>query len=242
MAFGRKNKHRAVVSETKQILTDKSPWGIQEAYKTLRTNVLFSLTGSGCKVIGMTSSLPSDGKSINSVNLALSFGQLGKRVLLIDCDLRKPTAASKLRIKGTPGLSDVLVGQAKIGDCMHRLSEYGIDVLPSGRIPPDSTWLLQSQRLEVLIEELKKVYEYIIIDLPPVTTVADASIMSKYCNGFIVVVRHNSTDIRAVGSTLDQLQRAKARVIGFIYNDAPTGHGGYYRYSYKYKYKYTQNE
>lgn len=235
-----KRNHRNPQSDTKYILTDKSPWSVQEAYKTLRTNVLFSLTREGCKVIGVTSAMPGDGKSLNSVNLAISFGQISKKTLLIDCDLRKPTVASKLRIKGTPGLSDVLVGRGKIADCMHRLTDLGIDVLPSGTIPPDSTWLLQSERLEVLMKELEKVYEYIIIDLPPVTTVTDASIMAKFCNGYVVVVRHNETDVRAIGTALEQLERANARVIGFIYNAVPEGTGGYYKY--KYKYKYTDNE
>lgn len=241
MAANDKKKTRRS-SENGQVLSDKSPWSIQEAYKQLRTNILFSLTGSDCKVIGVTSAYTGDGKSINALNTAISFSQLDKKVLVVDCDLRRPTIASKLHIKGAPGLSDALVGQARVGECMRRISKHGIDVLPSGNIPPDSTWLLQSSRMEVLIKELKKLYEYIILDLPPVNIVADASIMSRYCDGFLFVVRHNSTDRRLVAAALQQLERAEARVLGFVYNDATPGSGKYYGRNYRYSYRYMQDE
>jgi capsular exopolysaccharide synthesis family protein len=228
---------KARTTEKSMILTENSPWSIQEAYKQLRTNVLFSLTGTGCKVIGVTSAFTGDGKSINAINHAISFAQLGKRVLLIDGDMRRPTIAAKLHIKGKPGLSDVLVGQAKAETGFRRLTQFGIDVIPSGSIPPDSTWLLQSKRMEILMQELKKVFDYIIIDLPPVTLVADASIVAPYCDGFLFVVRHNSTDRRLIASALQQLDRAGARVLGFVYNDAAPGEGHYGSYSYKYKYQ-----
>lgn len=242
MARNKRNhqNHRNPKSDTKYILSDKSPWAVQEAYKAIRTNLLFLLTKEDCKVIGVTSAMPGDGKSINAINLAISFGQIGKKTLLIDCDLRRPTIASKLRIRGVPGLSDVLIGQGKIVECIHHMVDFRVDVLPSGTIPPDSTWLLQSDRLEVLMKELKKVYEYIIIDLPPVMTVTDALIMSKYCSGYIIVVRHNETDVRAVGKALNQLRLADARVIGFISNAVPEGSGDYY-YKYKNKYKYYED-
>ncbi|MGI6118360.1 MAG: CpsD/CapB family tyrosine-protein kinase [Bilifractor sp.] len=219
------------------ILSDKSPWAIQEAYKALRTNVLFSLPGNDSKVIGVTSAFMHDGKSTNAINHAISFGQIGKKVMLMECDLRRPTIAAKLGIKGKPGLSDALVGQARVSECLRRVSDFKIDVFTAGNLPPDPTWLLQSSQMNALIGELRNQYDYIVVDLPPVTTVADASIMSRYIDGYLFVVRHNLTDSRAIASALKQLRLANARIIGFVYNDARREGSGYYgsaRYSYKY--------
>lgn len=238
-----KKKSRQVTGEQQWILSENVPWGIQEAYKQLRTNVIFSLTGDGCKVIGVTSAHQTEGKSITAINHAISFAQLGKKVLLIDCDLRRPSVAVKFHIKGTPGLSDALVGQAKVTESVRRLSQYNIDVMPSGSIPPDSTWLLQSARMDAMIDALKKVYDYIIVDLPSVMIVADASIAAKFCDGFLFIVRHNTTDKRMIALSLQQLDRAGARILGFVYNGAKPGDGNYYgKYGYRYKYKYSRKE
>lgn len=235
----KRNKSKRQMFDPAGLLTDASPRGVQEAYKTLRTNVIFSIPKDedGGKVIGVTSAMPGEGKSINAINHAISFAQLEKKVLLIDGDLRRPTVAAKLQIPGVPGLSNKLIGQAKLGDCMRRVPKYGIDVLPSGSIPPDPTWLLQSAQMSTLISQLKKMYDYIILDLPPVNTVADASIASRYVDGYLIVVRHNSTDMGMVGEALEQLRKADGHIFGFIYNDVSDDERGYYRRSYRYKYQ-----
>lgn len=218
-----------------RILSDKSPWPIQEAYKALRTNITFSLPGNESKVIAVSSAFQHDGKSINCVNTAISFGQLQKKVLLIECDLRLPTVGERLGIQSAPGLSDCLVGEAKVTDCLHRDTKYGIDVLTSGNIPPDPTWLLQSSQMSALLTALRNIYDYIFIDLPPVTTVTDASIMAKYADGFLFVVRHQVTETPAIEDAMTQLDMAGAKVLGFIYNDVVEEQGRYSRHSSNYK-------
>lgn len=229
---GKNNRNGRRVNEAKLILKDSSPWAIKEAYKGLRTNLLFSLPGTGAKVIGVTSAFMHEGKSINAMNTAISLAQLDKKVMLIEADLRRPTISARFQVKGTPGLTDALVGQANFVDCVRRLKDYGIDVMPAGSLPPDPTWLLQSKQIRALIDALKEQYDYIVFDLPPVTSVADASIMAPNLDGFLFVVRHSVTDVRAVRDALSQLKRARARIIGFVYNDASSAEGGYYASAY----------
>jgi succinoglycan biosynthesis transport protein ExoP len=206
-----------------------------EAYKSLRSSVLFSLKDSDSKVIGLTGAMPGDGGTANAVNLAKSLGQLGGKVLLMDCDLREPVAASKLGIESAQGLSDVLKGQVEVGVCIQRSDKDGVSVLSAGSVPSDSTILLQSQKMETLIGELEKSFDYIIMDLPPVLTGTDAEIMSRFCSGFLLVVRHNATDKRALETALNRLQKVNAHMIGIIYNDIPAKQNGYYRYLHKNK-------
>jgi len=230
MAFNKKKKARA--NTDVGLLTESSPWPVKEAYKALRTNLMFSLPDDSSKIIAVTSAFRHDGKSINSVNLAISLGQLDKKVLLIDCDMRLPTIASKIGIKAKPGMSDFIVGQADVRDIFHRSDELGIDIIPAGNIPPDPTWLLQSEKMDKLLDAFRKTYDYIIIDLPPVTTVSDAAILSKKVDGYVLVVRNEVTEFRAIADMLNQLKMADAKIIGFIYNDANSQGGKYYKKGY----------
>ena len=214
----------------KLMLREKSPFAIKEAYKALRTKVSFSLPGTGCKVIGLTSANRSEGKSSTAVNLALSFAQIEKKVLLIDCDMRLPTVAGKLGLSNVPGLSDFLVGESDVGKILRRAENGYFDVLPAGNIPPDATGLLESDLMGELLTKLRERYQYIIIDLPPILSVTDAAILSRYIDGFLLVVRHESTEYRAVNEMLRQMRMAHAKILGFVYNDAPAMAKKYYSY------------
>ena len=231
-------KKKGTAKETRRSaefrLSEDSPFAVQEAYKALRTNLIFSLPGSSSKCIGITSSGQSEGKSQNILNLAISFGQLGKKVLLIDCDMRLPTIAAKLGIPGRPGLSELLVGQSEGNEVIYRIEESNIDVPPSGTIPPDPTSLLESEQMGKTLEILRKVYDYIFIDLPPVTVVTDAAILAKYLDGFLLVVKHNQSTYRAVSAMLNQLRFADAKILGFVYVNAEADGKKYYRGYYGY--------
>ena len=226
------------------LLTQKLPFNVQEAYRSLRTNVMFALPGGGCKCIGVTSPTPGDGKSTTAANLAISLAQIGKRVILIDCDMRLPTIGAKFRVKSIPGLSDFLVGQARIEEVVRTLDSCELHILPSGNIPPDSTGLLEAKQLETLFNALRDVYDYVIVDLPPVVTVPDAVILSKYLDGYLLTIRHRQTVHRAVKEMLRQLQLAEAKIIGFVLTGSESDSGKYYkyrygkRYGYGYRYKY----
>lgn len=219
---GKKDRHISSIKGAKAtqfLLTQQSPFLVQEAYYALRTNIAFSLPGNGTRCIGVTSSNLSEGKSTNAINVALSFAEIGKRVLLIDCDMRLPTVASKLGIEGKLGLSNLLVGESTIEDAVQRIDALNVDVLPAGKLPPDPTRLLESEQIGILLAQFKKVYDYIITDLPPVTEVADAAILSKYIDGFLLVVRHNRSKYRAISDMLYQLNFVNAKIIGFVYHD-----------------------
>ncbi|MCD7757358.1 MAG: CpsD/CapB family tyrosine-protein kinase [Clostridiales bacterium] len=233
--FGAKKK------QTEQgtfLLSKDSPFLMQEAYKALRTNVQFSLPGNECKCIAVTSGERADGKSTTAINLALAFGQLDKRVLLIDGDLRMPTVARKMNLKNGPGLSDLLVGEATVEKAVQQSKKYNISVLSAGKLPPDPTWLLESKQMKDLLESFRGEYDYIFIDLPPVLTVTDAAILSHAVDGFLLVVQNDHTEHKVVTAMLDQLQLANAKILGFVYTQADLTGGNRYSSRYKYKYKY----
>lgn len=210
------------------ILNSKSPFIMREAYKTLRTNIQFSLPGNGCKCIAITSSNREEGKSVNAINLAIAFGQIGKKVLLIDGDMRLPTIAEKLNIADKPGISDVLAGVVSVETAVQKPKTGTVCVLPAGNIPPDPTWLLESEQMHDLINRFRKEYDQIIIDLPPVTAVPDASIVSPCVDGFLLVVKHESSAYKDVSEMMNKLQFVKAKILGFIYTAAADNTNRYY--------------
>ena len=229
MAFNKKNKK---TSEAKLLLSENSSFLMKEDYKTLRTNIAFSFPDDEPKIIAVTSSGRSEGKSTNSINLAVSFSELGKKVLLLDCDLRLPTVAAKLKINkkvGQEGLTDLLIGKATATDVLYHDEKRGIFVIGAGTIPPDPTKLLQSERMANLLTSLKKAFDYIILDCPPVTEVIDAALMSQYVDGYVLIVRHGESYHRRINEMLNQLLRVNAKILGFVYVNLPAEDRKYYK-------------
>lgn len=216
-------------SRSRRLLSKETPFAVQESYRVLRTNVMFSLPGEGCKCVGVTSPAPGDGKSTTAANLAIALSQIGKKVILIDCDMRLPTVATAFDISAAPGLSDFLVGQAKIEDAVRRSNTHGISILPAGNLPPDATGLLEDKQLDSLFSALKKIFDYIIVDLPPVNTVPDAMILSKYMDGFLIAVREQKTKHREIDQMLRQIRLADVRVLGFVNTGTEIKKSGYYK-------------
>ena len=208
----------------------------KEAYKRLRSNVLFSFAdGKPNHIIGITSSAPSDGKSLTALNLAFSLYELGKKVLLIDADMRRPSIAVKLEITQIPGLSDLLVNPETCGKTIIRCRENGdgsaLDVMPAGSIPPNPSELLNSGRMKNLLEKLADNYDYILIDLPPVGAVVDAQAVSMLTDGMILVIREGYCDSQILNDCVAQLKIANARILGFVLNGASEGAGKKYKYN-----------
>lgn len=227
------------------LLSSKSPFSVQEAYKTLRTNVTFSLPGSGCKCIGITSANRGEGKSTIAVNLAISLAQLKKRVVLIDCDLRLPTVITKLNITAQEGLSNYLSGMIEEVPVI-RIVSLGVDIIPSGNIPPDATTLINSEAMTDLVKKLKESYDYIVFDFPPINIVSDAVLLSGVIDGYLLVVRHDFSEYKKVNEALRQMRFADAKIIGFVYNGKNSDkkyykRKGYYRYDYRYDYYYKKS-
>jgi capsular exopolysaccharide synthesis family protein len=215
----------------------------KEAFNLLRTNLMLSFPDlQKGRVIGVSSSVSGEGKSFVSCCIAQALAKTGSKVLLLEGDLRLPTVAKKLDIKKTPGLSNLLAGSiSEVTDVLQRKVYGNLDVITSGDIPPNPSELLGSQRMKSLIGLLSQNYDYIIFDLPPVTSVPDALVVSSLTNGMILVVRHEYTDKNSVGEAIRQLKIADAKILGFVYNDNdernPTyvkkyyGGGKYQKYS-----------
>jgi len=221
-----------------------------EAYKLLRTNLLFSFSGSSeCRVIGITSSFSSEGKSLTSINLTYTLAVAKKSVLLIEGDMRLPTMNKRLSLKSSPGLSNMLVGMNTAAEAIQTYTAaddenvtVSMDVLVSGDIPPNPSELLGSERMQSVLEVLRQHYDFIILDLPPVTAVTDALVASKLVDGMVVVVRSDHAVRGALAETIRQLRLVETRILGFVFNGAQESGGGYYRgkgyYKKHYKYNY----
>lgn len=209
----------------------------KEAFKRLRTNVVMSFDESEekCRVIGVTSAQPSEGKSTVSLNLAYSMSELGKRVLLVDADMRRPSVSAKLKIRQTPGLSNLLGDVNSITSTIQRYSssasDVSFDIITSGDIPKNPSELLNSQRMEKLLSIVSKAYDYLIIDLPPVGTVIDAVMLTKHTDGMIVVIRENDCPRGVLRDCVEQLKFANVNILGFVVNGAIEGAGKKYKYS-----------
>ncbi len=213
-----------------------------EAFKTIRTNLIYSSKGEKCPVYAVTSSYAHSGKSVVFANLALTFAQLGKRVLLMDLDMRCPVQHKIFRLQNNCGSSEVLVGLVK--DPAEAISQTHIEnlyLMTSGRIPPNPTELLAGEQLKRLIEEEREQFDYIFLDLPPVGVVTDALIVSEYVTGYVYTVRAEMDSKPALRECLDKMEQSGAKVLGFILNDVnpetEKGYGkGYKSYQYGYRY------
>lgn len=234
------------------ILDSQTSFQVQEAYKNLRTNVQYSMPAGGCRLIGVTSAERGEGKSTTTVNLAISFAQLGKKVVIIDGDMRLPTVARKLNMTGTPGLSNYIIGECELTDIYKKDEEHNMYVIPSGNIPPEPTWLLQSARMAQLISELKKEVDYIFLDLPPVTIVSDAQMLSSIVDGYLLVVQNGDTSKKKIAEMINSLNLVNAKILGFVNTRSDSNHrsryykayrkNGYYSYGYGYGYAHTHRE
>lgn len=230
---------------TESAFGENISFAAKEAYKLLRTNLSYILTENeekDCHVIGVTSSLRGEGKSTTSVNLAYVLAEMNKRVILIEGDLRIPSLHTKLNMTPKNGLSDILVRSKstyntdnmyiqKIGDA----DKVSFDVIFAGGRPPNPSELIGSNRMEYLIKMLGEEYDYIVVDLPPVSAVTDALIAKKFVDGLIVVVRSDYADRNTLNDTLRQIQMVNGKVLGFVMtcaNSSPSRYGKKYRYSY----------
>ena len=232
------NKNKLFIPD-KMLLSDDSSFTMQESFKTLRTNVSFSLPGKKNRCIGIVSANRGEGKSTVAVNTAISLAQIDKKVVIVDCDMRIPTVAAKLGMENRPGLSDYLAdedGNSRLP--IMRNDSLNIDVIPAGTIPPDPTKLIESPQMRELIEALKMVYDYIVVDFPPVTVVSDAAILSSVIDGYLIVTLHESTETSQLDETIRQLNFANANILGFVYNSKPASKKSYKKNSKYYYYEY----
>mgnify|MGYP003290771363 CR=1 FL=1 len=228
----RKNRDNLTPEESRKTLGDNLSFAAAEAYKLLRTNLDFSLPATGgCQFIGVTSALKGEGKSTTSVNIAYTIAQSGKKVLLLESDMRLPTLAKRLRVRTKPGLSNLLAGQCGGNEILQKSGLLpNLWVATAGDIPPNPAELLGSRNMAMTLKALGEFFDIIIVDLPPVTAVSDAVVVSKLVHGMIVVVRQNYCDRASIDEVVRQLRFAEAKILGFVMTGANTQSKGYKRY------------
>lgn len=226
----------------KHILSENSGFNTIETYKSIRTNIMFSLPkAENGKVIAVTSAVPGDGKSTTSINLAITFAELGVKVILLDCDLRKSRIHRYLQIERNLGITNVLCGFCSFEEAVKRDVRPNLDVLTAGEIPPNPAELFETAEFDNLINKLKEEYDYILIDTPPVKVVTDAVIISKNVSGIVLTVRENQTTYEEIETSLNALNAVGAKILGAIVRECDStrkkygySKGGYRRYKYGY--------
>ena len=213
---------------------------IQESYKVLRTNILFC--GEDIKTILMTSTGANEGKTTISLHLGASLAELGKRVLVLDADMRKSVmAARESNAKSPTGLSEVLSGQAKLSDTIYNTQISGMSVMFSGQYPPNPAELLSSTRFQGLLTALRNTFDYVIIDSPPLGLVVDAAVVAPFCDGAAILI---GPDVRAsqARDVIEMLQKSGIRILGAIVNEyGQPNRRKRERYDYKYYGKSTKS-
>ncbi|CAI3288884.1 CpsD/CapB family tyrosine-protein kinase [Enterococcus cecorum] len=206
---------------------------ISEQYRTVRTNLQFAVAGDQpLRSMAVVSSGPGEGKSTSSANLAVVFAQAGRRVLLVDADMRKATIHKTFGLSNEVGLSNLVSGQQSASSVIQPSGVDNLSVMTAGPTPPNPAELLNSHRMNVVIEELYQMFDLIVFDLPPVMTVADGLIMASKTDGTVVVIREGVTRKDSIIEAKNRLIQAKARILGVIYNGVEQmNESSYYYYS-----------
>ena len=243
----KKGKYATTAQQNKRaIMGPNISFAASEAYKLLRTKLQFSFADENdCHVIGLSSALSGEGKSLTAVNLAYTLSQLDKKVLLVDCDMRRPTLAEKMGLLKQPGLSNYLTRQSSLDEliqlCELKNGENAFHVITAGQNPPNPVELLSSARMKKALNAMREAYDYVILDLPPVGEVTDALAIAKETDGMLLVVRQNYCDRNVLSDTIRQFEFIDSRTLGVVFN-CTSEHGGnygkgYYKRYYKHYYK-----
>ncbi len=224
-----------------KLLSSETPFAIIESFKTLRSNVSYVLGADGCAVLAGTSIRKASGKTVVLSNLAVSYAQLGKKVLLIEADMRIPSFHKIFGMKRGNGLSEILAGIVpNYRSCLSKTAIPGLDIILSGQIPPNPSELLSTKRMKDLLDEAKKLYDIILIDLPPFSGLTDAAVLSPWVDGYIMITRIGHTSLSEIKYGLNDMKQVGMKVVGFVVNDVSmkSGRYSYYRYGYKRSYSY----
>ncbi|MBQ9227509.1 MAG: CpsD/CapB family tyrosine-protein kinase [Eubacterium sp.] len=231
------NAQRALIKDLD--LSPSLKFKVEEAYKSIRANITFSIMKKGCKKVVVTSSVAGEGKTTTTINLAITFAQAGQRVLLIDSDLRKPKIHHYFGVPNSPGLTDYLgssVSAARrdrvdLFSIVHATEFDNLSIICSGTIPPNPAELLGSEPMEDFLDEIANDFDYIIIDTPPINIVSDALPLIKESDGVVLIVRYNSSTHPEVERAIASLEFIDAKILGFVVNFVETRANGKYKYS-----------
>lgn len=205
---------------------------ISEQYRTIRTNIEYSNVDQDKKTILVTSSDKNEGKTTTVSNLAVSFANLNKKILLIDCDLRNASIHKMFRLNNIYGLTDILAKDRAVDKCIQETELENLYVLTAGATPPNPAEILSSEKMKNLIEDLKNIYDYIFIDTPPIGLVTDAGALSSFIDGVVLVVKSESIEKKYLEETKKKLDAVDARILGAILNSYKSEQKDYDYYSY----------
>lgn len=209
---------------------EKAPKSIDaEAYRSLRSNIEYSSFDDEYRVIVVTSSVPGEGKSTTSGNLAIALAQSGNSVLLVDCDMRKPSIHKKFKISNAAGTAELLLRKKLFEEVANKYNE-NLTIITAGKIPPNPSEMLASRAMTAFIEEMKKEFKYIILDTPPLQAVTDAQVLSTKADGVLLVVRAGSTKREMVFNSVDLIKKVQGKVIGTVLNGVENKKNNYYYY------------
>lgn len=219
------------------VTIEEKSYGVREEIKTLRTNIQFC--GDDKQVILMTSCLPGEGKTATSIELARSIAEMGSSVVLVDADMRKSVMVSRLKTSDVEkGLSHFLSGQCTLADALVATNIPKLHLLTSGPVVPNPTELLESQRFQGMIESMRKVYDYVIVDCPPLGLVVDAAIIARECDGAVLVVESAKTKYRLAQAVKEKLEYTGIPILGVVLNKVERKKNtGYYNKYYGKGYK-----
>lgn len=219
----------------RNLITDVNPRSpISEAYRIARTNVDFSMIDSELSTLMVTSAGPGEGKTTTVANLAITYAQTGKKVIVLDADMRKPTMHHCFALSNRVGLSNILSGQVKLEDGIKETHIPGLFVIPSGTIPPNPTEILGSKRMEALLDELKSKFDLVLFDTPPALVVADAQITSSLCDGVVLVIDSGKVKREHAIKMKTNFELVNAKVLGVVLNNKDRHDAESYYYYYYY--------
>ena len=238
MAVNKKKKSPSGGRPIAPHLSASSPFAIKEAYNSIRTKLIFTGKGEKCPIFAVTSSLASDGKTTNAVNLAISFAIAEQRVLLIDADMRKASIHRHFNCESRDGLSEVLAGLTSQLN-LRKTEVPFLTILTAGQIPPNPAELLSTDKMDTLLEYVRGYFDYVIIDTPPVNIVTDATVLAEKVTGFVFVTQAGKNHIRDITDAIRQLEEMNANIVGMVLNDP--GNEAESHYGYRYKRYYRSN-
>ena len=235
--FGMESDGNPEGDRSRELVTLHSPKSTgSESYRGIRTSILFSSAESAPQVILITSAGPKEGKTITTANLAVTMAQSGSKVMILDCDMRRPKLHKVFGAARDQGVSNILVGSTDLDKAIFHTHLPNLDIIPCGPIPPNPSEMLGSARMSTLLNKLRKQYAHILIDSPPSTAVTDAVVLSKSVDGVVLVIRAGDTVREIVKNGVAQLETVGAHILGAVLNGVDTGRDSYYYYQYYYYY------
>lgn len=205
-----------------------------EAYRSLRTNIQYSSMDKNLQIIVVTSSIPGEGKSTIALNLAYSMSEMNKKVLLIDADLRRPTIHKKLNISNLVGLTDGIIQKLELKDIVQKIND-NLHVMTAGKIPPNPAEIVGSEAMTVLLNYFREIYDYIIVDTPPVLSVTDSQLLALKADGTLLVVREGFVKAKLVRLAYEELEKVHVNIVGTVLNDSEEKSKISSEYYYKYE-------